>query len=423
MALSQDEFVKLISRLIVQKIKAQAPEQGSISRAFEGGKAQAKEGYEQARTATNPLELLRGGTKLAAGTINTALSPLAPITEPIGKGIEAVGEKIGDIPVVQEFAGTKTGEFVAGAAEDVGNLATIVGTGAGGKEKPQGGGKDNPATLKGAGGVLKSAGEKLYEVTITPEESTRMAMQSYQAKQPNLLGRIKNVIKGEGIEGKPITEAETAARKGLRGTEWKLGVQAKQVADDIWKTTIQPKLSKVKGEVNMKNFIGEVEKEIKKSGGDITRRRSLQEALDAIKEDYKNVGKINLEKLQDYKEGWAEFLPDATYKGKPIAGGLKEVHNLMAKKAREIIYKYVGEDGKQAYIDYGNLKSIQKSGIKSIKDPAAQSISRNIWQFLMDKAIAPVATTGGKILYKTGEGLEFIGNKGAKKVGDIINKQ
>ena len=38
----------------------------------------------------------------------------------------------------------------------------------------------------------------------------------------------------------------------------------------------------------------------------------------------------------------------------------------------------------------------------------------------MNKAITPVVTIGGKILYRTGEGLEFIGNRGAKKVGDII---
>jgi hypothetical protein len=38
----------------------------------------------------------------------------------------------------------------------------------------------------------------------------------------------------------------------------------------------------------------------------------------------------------------------------------------------------------------------------------------------MDKAVTPVATVAGKILYKTGSGLEFLGDKGAKKVGDII---
>jgi hypothetical protein len=40
----------------------------------------------------------------------------------------------------------------------------------------------------------------------------------------------------------------------------------------------------------------------------------------------------------------------------------------------------------------------------------------------MDKAVTPVATVVGKILYKTGEGLEFIGESGAKKVGDIVGE-
>ena len=81
----------------------------------------------------------------------------------------------------------------------------------------------------------------------------------------------------------------------------------------------------------------------------------------------------------------------------------------------------MGEEGKQAYLDYGNLKSIRKSGIKSIGDPAKKSLSRNVWEFVMDKAITPVATIAGKVLYRTGEGLEFIGKAGAKKVKDAID--
>ena len=61
-----------------------------------------------------------------------------------------------------------------------------------------------------------------------------------------------------------------------------------------------------------------------------------------------------------------------------------------------------------------------KAGVKSIADPAKRSFSRNVWEALMDKAITPVATTAGKILYRTGEGLEFIGKQGAKKVKDIV---
>ena len=38
----------------------------------------------------------------------------------------------------------------------------------------------------------------------------------------------------------------------------------------------------------------------------------------------------------------------------------------------------------------------------------------------MDNTVTPIATIAGKVLYKTGEGLELIGNSGAKRVRDII---
>lgn len=396
-------------------------EPGMFERAFQGGVAQTKAGYEQARTATNPLELLRGGTKLAAGAINTALTPLAPITAPLGAGIEKIGEKIGDMPAVQEFAQTGVGQAVAGAAEDVGNLATIAGATAGIKPGMGVVSKVAPSLAKGAGRVLKGAGESAYGVTIAPEKSTATAMLKYDAKQPNLIGRVKNLVTGESVGEKPITEANTAARKGLVGTEYRIGVQSEQIAQNLWQSKVSPALEGVKGTVNMKTFFSEVEKQIKKIP-ELSKRTTRLEALEALKQDFKGVGKIKLPKLQGYKEGWAESVPEATYAGKPIGTALKDVKNMAASKAREIIYKYAkGDDVKQAYIDYGNLKSIAKSGIKSvIGDPASKSLTRNIWQVVMDKAITPVVTVGGKILYRTGEGLEFIGNKGAKKVGDIV---
>jgi hypothetical protein len=110
---------------------------GTISSAFKSGVSQAQEGYQQAKQATNPLQLLEGGTKLAAGAINTAFSPLAPVTKPIGQVIDYTGGKIGNISAVQKFAQTKMGENVARGAEDIGNLSTIAGTVAGFKSGPK----------------------------------------------------------------------------------------------------------------------------------------------------------------------------------------------------------------------------------------------------------------------------------------------
>jgi len=171
----------------------------------------------------------------------------------------------------------------------------------------------------------------------------------------------------------------------------------------------------------MKDFFNQVEKEIIKNTKELGRRSALKEALGSLREQYQKVGSVSLPKLQEYKEGFAKFLPDSSYKGKPIGAALKEVQDISAKKAREIIYKFVGEEGKQAYLDWGNLQSIIEAGKKSVTgDAAKRSLGRNLWELIMDKAITPVATTMGKVLYRTGDGLEFVGNKGAKTVRDIV---
>ena len=361
------------------------------------------------------------------------------LPEPAEKGLEKVGEGIGK--GLQFIAEKTTPQFMvdfvtkypdaAKALEEAAGTVSNVGQIAGDILGIQGGvtatgkalttvGKAVPPLARTTGRVLKGAGEGAYSVTVGPEESTRLALQTYQAKQGSLFNRVKNFIKGEELEGKPITEAETAARHGLAGTEWRLGVQAKQVADNLWKGTIEPKLNAVKGQVNTTDFFSLVKKQILKETTGVKKNQML-EAFEAFSEPYKKVGKVGLTKLQEYKESWAEFLPESSYAGKPISAALKRVQDTAAEQARKVIYKYVGEEGKQAYLDYGNLKSIMKAGIKSVSDPAKKSISRNAWEFVMNMAITPTATVGGKILYRTGEGLEFIGKKGAKKVRDAIN--
>ena len=172
----------------------------------------------------------------------------------------------------------------------------------------------------------------------------------------------------------------------------------------------------------MKDFFNNVENEIIKNTKELSRRNSLLEALDALRQDYGKVSHVGLEKLQQYKEGFAQNLPESVYKGKPIGGALKEVKNIAARKAREVIYKYVGEDGKRAYIDYGNLKAIEEAGRKSIDQLRSKGVSKQAWEFIMDKAVTPITTTLGQVLYRTGEGLELIGKRGAKKVRDIVKE-
>ncbi len=430
--ISKEEYQKKFGQAPVlgEANKQNKPTQSygsKVSDAFKSGINQIKEGASQINSPSgNPLTDIEGGLKIGAGAISSAFSPLAPAFEPVGNAINAVGEKIGENSAVQNFAMSQAGENVARGAEDVANLTTIAGTIAGGpkvakvaKNTVNAVGQGATPAVNTLGRALKSTGEGAYGLTVIPEEGTSQALRSYKAKYPDVMSRVKARMSGNEIEGKPITEANTAARHGLMGTESELGIQATRIADDLWTNKIAPKLDAVKGKVNMKSFFGEIEKEIGKTK-ELTQRNALKEGLNALKSEYGNVSHVSLRKLQDYKEGWAKFLPDSVYKGKPIANSIKAVKDLAAKKARDVIYKHAGPDIQEAYLDYGNLKSIMKAADKSVRDPAKRGLTTNAWQFIMDKAITPVVTTAGRVLYKTGEGLEFVGKPGAKKVGDII---
>lgn len=99
---------------------------GSISNAFSSGYQQAQQGQEQGTNASNPLQLLEGGTKLVAGAINAAAAPLAPIFAPIGAAVNAVADQVSNSKAVQGFAMGKGGDIASRVAEDVGNVATVA---------------------------------------------------------------------------------------------------------------------------------------------------------------------------------------------------------------------------------------------------------------------------------------------------------
>jgi len=274
------------------------------------------------------------------------------------------------------------------------------------------------------GSVLKNLGESSTGLAVNMETPTKLALQAYQANQPSLIGRIKNFITDSpSIGTKPITEANTAVRLVQPGTEWQIGVNAKKASDALWNDVIKPSLRSSENVNDMKTFLNNIKNKIIIGTKDLDRRNVLLEAWQSFADDYKKVRTFSDSKLQEYKEGWSRFVPEKSYNGKPIGAASKEIRALAADEARKTLYNILPNGkAKQAYIDYGNLKSIADAGIKSVEGLTDKSFSRKIYESIIDKAVTPVATIAGKILYRTGEGLEFIGNKGAKKVKDIIKK-
>lgn len=320
---------------------------------------------------------------------------------------------------------TKVLENFLSGGGSLGDIANNILIAKGGTDTLQKGadiaGKTLQPVLNKAGTIIKNTGEASTGLGLEMTAPTKQALMSYEAQQPSLFGRVKNFFTGqESVGTKPITEANTAARHGLMGTEWQMGVQAQKASNNLFKGVIQPALDTSKDVVSKNNFFSNLKKRIISENPDLTRRNTLLNALESFSSDYKKVSNFGLSKLQEYKEGWAKFIPEKAYRGQPIAGGLNDVRNMAAQEARKIIYEKLGGNIKTAYIDYGNLKSITEFAQKSVDALRAKGLSKQIWEAVLDKTITPVSTAAGQVLYRLGSSLELVGKKGAKTVRDII---
>ena len=240
----------------------------------------------------------------------------------------------------------------------------------------------------------------------------------YRAKTP-LYERMGNLLKGVRSDLKPVTNRETAIKKNIFGTEGMIGVQATRAADELWKGLIAPALKKTETRVDMKSFLDDVQAQVDEIV-DPARKEELQSALNAFSDGYKSVYNISFEQLQKYKEGWAKFIPEKAYKGKPIASSFREIQNIAAQIARNKIYKELGDEAKVAYLDYGNLKNLQELGVKALTGSKLKGGAGGFINGIKDATLTPIATTAGLTLYRIGNGLEFVGTQGLKKVADLF---
>lgn len=268
------------------------------------------------------------------------------------------------------------------------------------------------------GRAVTTAGRVTTRAGIGLSAKEAPLIQAYKARL-SVPQRILAALTGKNVS-KPVTNAETALRQNIFGTESMIGIQSKRAATNIWSNVISPALKGSTQKVNMSGFIDDLAKQIDEIP-ELTRKGELTEALNAFKDDYGKVGEVSLEKLQQFKEGWAKFLPDKVYKGKPIAGSFREIQNMAASQARNIIYKALGSiEGKAAYFDYGNLKNLQELGQKAMTGSKLKGGAGSFVSGVYNMVVTPIATTAGLTLYRTGQGIEFVGNAGAKILGHLF---
>lgn len=278
--------------------------------------------------------------------------------------------------------------------------------------------------LTGAGRVTSKLGSKMVESVIPTSSREAGILQTYKANKP-FLQRVSDVL--SGTEKAPVTAGKTALTttqgqtvRGLFGTKSQIGIQAKRATDSLWKNIIEPRLKTSQNAVDVQKFFDTAEQKIIQSNPELSRQSSLLEALQAIKDDYKGVTTVPMDKFEKFKQGWAEFVPDKAYQGKSIAGAFNDVRNILSGEARQTIYNELGDDVKQAYLDYGNLIGLREMGKKSMTGQALKGGTGGLVSEIFSQAVTPVGTVGGQVLYRLGNGLEFLGNAGAKKLSQVI---
>lgn len=136
-----------------------------------------------------PVANLEGALKAGAGAAQVLTSPLVPITKPIGDAVNAVSDKISDIPAVQKFANTDAGKTTERVAGDVANASAIAGTVAGigeGIPKVTGAIRDIASDIKT--GMTPKVPEPIDTLAretgqVTPDNARSSAWKDIQPKQ------------------------------------------------------------------------------------------------------------------------------------------------------------------------------------------------------------------------------------------------
>lgn len=390
-----------------------------------------------------------GMGKSALGTLGgVARASVAPILEApvIKQGVEAIGEAIA--PTIQSGLETDTGQKLITFAkqypeafkslQDTVDLATL------------GLGKAvvrplekatyiavNTAekTLPVIGKATSKSGEKLFKTAIDLTVDEAELVQGNTIKKAFIKKEMKKVAKGSDeyktLQGQlelankntPVTRSDTALQKGIFGTETSIGKQAGVEKLRLWKNNIEPALVDSEDKITKDELFTKAKQTVE-SELEPGRKQALQDAYDALVDDYKDFTDTDLLTANKIKTSLDNFTPTKIFKGKEVASEYKTLKADLASAIRDKTYTSLKDEKiKEAYRDYSNLKQLEKVGIKALTDGGLKGGFGGFWTTMYDKAATPIKTVGGQVLYRVGNKLEFIGDKGIKTLGEHLNKK
>ena len=384
----------------------------------------------------NPAsKALQTGGQAAAFVGDLAFEAVKTITpEPVKKAVAKGAQKaVQSAPVQQGMEAyqawkTKNPEAAANL-ESVVNIASLfpgvkaVGVTAKAASSATG------ATVKAAGSATsaaaratKATGKVLYDTGFTPPVREAERILNYEAKNP-FLKRAANALTGQETPGKPRLAADTAMEKGIAGTERMIGVQAKRQAAALWNEKIAPAVKGTDAVVTKDELFAPLQRLIEKTA-EPGRKKALQEAFEAIQEDYADINDLPLELAQAIKRDLDAFTPAKMFRGKDVVSEYRTLAHEMADAIRQKTYDSLADVNiKKDYLDWANLKALEEVGVKAISEAKLKGGFGGFWSAMWDMTTTPIKTVGGQVLYRVGNVLEFAGDKGLKTFGDFLKKQ
>lgn len=437
--ISQEEFQKIYGTAGLASFNAKPKEKKEGF--FSGIKEDFGQRVETAADAQ--LRAIEGGQSTKSAALQTigqgagfvgdiAMRGLAAVTPDIvERGLTSAVGKVAETETAQDVARKYSSwklqhPEAAANLEAIGNLSQIIPVGAIGAKGSQavvkgalvGTGKaiEGTATaLEGVGKVIKGAGTIAYKSAITPTVKEAEQLLKYRARTP-FLTRVSTQNAGE-----PLTRAQTALEKGIAGTESMIGVQARKKADELWTKEIAPLVAKSPEKMTKDELFTPALERIA-AIEDPTRKKAMQNAYDALLEDYAEYpDAFDLTKAQALKRDLAKFTPQKLFKGQDVASEVRTLQADMASAIRQKTYTALKDDNiKKKYLDWANLDELQKVGVKAISEGSFKGGSGTLVSGLWDMATVPVKTVGGQILYRVGDALEFQAPKGIKTFGQYL---
>lgn len=354
---------------------------------------------------------IAGETLMSAGKIVTP----KPVEKAISSGVQSIfGSKpIQEVAMKYEQLKQQYPEAIANL-ESIVNIGSLIPVGAVANVTGK-------TALKGAGAVLETTADVLE---TTGKASKAGAGKIYQSAITPNVKEAEKILQAE-IKGTvaPQTRASTALEQGIAGTQKGIAVKGGKIADKLYTEKIIPALESTKGKVTMnkQELFARVEDRIAKTV-DPTKKKSLIDAYEAIRQDYADFpDNFDLVTAQNLKKNLDEFTPEKIFRGQNVANELKVLNNDMANAIRSKTYGALEDVNiKKDYLDYGNLKELEKIGVKAITESGRFGGTGTLLSYLSDKALTPVKTIGGQVLYRIGDAFEVTGKKGLKTFADYL---